>query len=165
MARTRIKDELALKSWDDVDITLKEIAECELEIENITTEMNQKIHDIKLEAEMKAKPLQDRIERLGLDIKAFVEENKAELNGKTKQLNFGKTGFRLSTKLVLKKVETVLENLKRFKMEDCITVKESINKDVLKKYPEADIIKVGGTLKKEDVFWYETEREKLQANK
>lgn len=35
---------------------------------------------------------------------------------------------------------------------------------MLKKYPEADIIKVGGTLKKEDIFWYETEREKLQAS-
>ena len=36
MARTKIKDELVLKSWDDVDITMKEIAECELEIEKIT---------------------------------------------------------------------------------------------------------------------------------
>jgi phage host-nuclease inhibitor protein Gam len=163
MARTRIKDELVLKSWDDVDITLKDIAECELEIEKITTEMNEKIHDIKLEADMKAKPYQERIERLGLHVKAFVEDNKAELDGKTKQLNFGKTGFRLSTKLVLRKVDKVIENLKKFKMEDCITVKESVNKEVLRKYPESDIIKVGGALKKEDVFWYETEREKLQA--
>jgi phage host-nuclease inhibitor protein Gam len=163
MARTRIKDELVLKNWDDVDITLKEIAECELEIEKITTEMNEKIHDIKLEADMKAKPYQERIERLGLYVKAFVEDNKAEIDGKTKQLNFGKTGFRLSTKLVLRKVDKIIENLKKFKMEDCIKVKESVNKEVLKKYPESDIIKVGGTLKKEDVFWYETEREKLQA--
>jgi phage host-nuclease inhibitor protein Gam len=164
MARVRINDESVLKTWEDVDITLKEIAECELEIENITTLMNQQIHDVKLESEMKAKPLQERIEKLGFYVKTFVEENKAELDGKTKQLNFGKTGFRLSTKLVLRKVDAVLENIKRFKMDDCITVKESINKDVLKKYPEEDIIKVGGTLKKEDVFWYETEREKLKAN-
>lgn len=164
MARVRIKDEVVLKNWDDVDLTLKEIAEYELEIENITTEMNQKIHDIKLEADLKAKPLQERIAALGVLVKFFVEDNKAELDGKTKQLNFGKTGFRLSTKLVLRKVDKVLENLKNFKMEDCITVKESVNKEVLRKYPEADIIKVGGSLRKEDVFWYETEREKLQAN-
>ena len=164
MARTKIKDELVLKSWDDVDITMKEIAECELEIEKITTDMNQKIHDIKLESDMKAKQFQERIERLGIYVKDFVEDNKAELDGKTKQLNFGKTGFRLSTKLVLKKVDQVLENLKKLKMDDCIIVKESVNKDVLKKYHEADIIKVGGTLKKEDIFWYETEREKLQAS-
>ena len=164
MARTKVKDELVLKSWDDVDITMKEIAECELEIEKITTDMNQKIHDIKLESDMKAKQFQERIERLGIYVKDFVEDNKAELDGKTKQLNFGKTGFRLSAKLVLKKVDQVLENLKKLKMDDCIIVKESVNKDVLKKYPEADIIKVGGTLKKEDIFWYETEREKLQAS-
>lgn len=113
---------------------------------------------------MKAKQFQERIERLGIYVKDFVQDNKAELDGKTKQLNFGKTGFRLSTKLVLKKVDQVLENLKKLKMDDCIIVKESVNKDVLKKYPEADIIKVGGTLKKEDIFWYETEREKLQAS-
>lgn len=164
MARTKIKSEPVLKNWEDVDLTMKEIAECEMELENITTSMNQSLHDIKLEAEMTAKPLQDRIQKLGLYVKEFVEEHKAELDGKTKQLNFGKTGFRLSTKIVFKKAEAVIEKLKQFKMDDCLIVKESINKDVLKKYPEADIIKVGGSLKKEDTFWYETEREKLQAS-
>lgn len=163
MARKKIKDEHVLKSWEDVDLTLKEIAEYEMDIEKVQTDMNQKIHDVKLEAEMKAKPLQDKIEILGLYIKDFVEENKVELDGKTRALNFGKTGFRLSTKLVIKKADAVLETLKKFKMEDCISTKETINKDALKKYSENDIIKVGASLKKEDVFWYETEREKLQA--
>ncbi|WP_032122024.1 host-nuclease inhibitor Gam family protein [Clostridium amazonitimonense] len=163
MARRKIKDEHLLKTWEEVDLTLKEIAEYEMEIEKIQADMNQNIHDVKLDAEMKAKPLQDKIEMLGLYVKDFVEENKAELNGKTKTLNFGKTGFRLSTKLVIRKAESILENLKRFKMQDCINTKETINKDVLKKYSEEDIIKVGASLKKEDVFWYETEREELQA--
>ena len=163
MARKKIRDKNVLQTWEDVDITLKEIAECEMEIEKIQTEMNQKIHDVKLDAEMKAKPLQDRIERLGLYVKDFVESNRVELNGKTKNLNFGKTGFRLSTKLVIRKSDAVLESLRKCKMLDCITVKESINKEVLKKYSEKDIIKVGASLKKEDVFWYETERDKLQA--
>lgn len=163
MARRKIKDEHLLKTWEEVDLTLKEIAEYEMKIEKIQADMNQNIHDVKLDAEMKAKPLQDKIEMLGLYVKDFVEENKAELNGKTKTLNFGKTGFRLSTKLVIRKAESILENLKRFKMQDCINTKETINKDVLKKYSEEDIIKVGASLKKEDVFWYETEREELKA--
>lgn len=162
--RKRIKDVPVLKSWDDVDLTLKEIAECELAIETINTQMNQQIHDVKLDAECKAKPHMDRIGKLELYVKEYVEANKAELDGKTRQLNFGKTGFRLSTKLVLRKVETVLAALKSFGMADCITVKETINKDVLRKYKEEDIIKVGGALQKEDTFWYETEREKLRAS-
>ena len=44
-------------------------------------------------------------------------------------------------------------------MEDCIIVKETVNKDVLKTYDEKDIIKVGASLKKEDTFWYETRKE------
>lgn len=160
--RKRIRDISVLKNWEDVDLTLKEIAENELELESLTTSMNQTIQDIKLEAELRAKPLQDRIEVLGMYVKDFVDEHKVELDGKTKQLNFGRTGFRMSTSLVLKKAETILANIKQHKMLDCITTKETINKEVLKKYKEEDIIKVGGSLKKEDVFWYETEREKLQ---
>ena len=163
MARTRISEPL-LKSWEEVDMVLKEIAENELAIEEIETSMNKQLHDIKLEAELKAEPHQENIKRLGLCVKEFVDNNKAELDGKTKQLNFGKTGFRLSTKVVIKSVSKVIESLINFKMVDCIVTKESINKDVLKKYPEDDIIKVGASLKKEDTFWYETERDKLRPS-
>ena len=77
-------------------------------------------------------------------------------------LNHGSVGFRQSTKVVLSKVEQILEKLKKFKMDDCINVKETVNKDVLRKYPADDILKVGGSLKVEDVFWYETDREELE---
>ena len=43
-------------------------------------------------------------------------------------------------------------------MDDCITVKEGVNKDILKSYDEKDILKVGGKLHKEDTFYYEIEQ-------
>lgn len=163
MARVRIPEEPVLKSWDDVDLTMKEIGECQLAIERIEAEMNMKISDIKLEADMQAKPIGERIKKLEMQIKDFVDASKHELNGKTKNLNFGKTGFRKSTKIVIKKAENIIKNLKAFGMLDCIKVKESINKDVLKKYSDENIAKVGAGKKVEDVFWYEVDREKLQA--
>jgi phage host-nuclease inhibitor protein Gam len=166
MARTRIKEVPVLKSWEEVDAALKEIAEMELDLLDIEGEMNKQIQSIKLTAAKEAKPLQDRINALGKDIKAFVEEHRGELDGKTKVLNFGKTGFRMSTRVILpkakEKLAAIIKNLKARKMNDCIIVTETVNKDVLKKYTEDEILRVGASLKKEDVFWYETDREKLQ---
>lgn len=167
MARTKIKEIPALKNWDDVDAALKEIAENDIKLDEIEGEMNKQINGIKISSGLEAKPIQDRIDKLGKDIKEFVTEHKDELDGKTKNLNFGKTGFRLSTSLGLPKakdkLKLIIDKLRRRKMDDCIVVSETINKDVLKKYDEKIIIEIGGTLKKTDTFWYETEREKILA--
>ncbi len=163
MARVRIPDDPVLRNWDDVNIVLKEIGECQIQIEEIEADMNTKISDVKLEAEMDAKPLQDNIKKLEAQIKEFVEANKHELQGKTKTLNFGKTGFRKSTKIMLRKVQNVIKNLEAFGMLDCITITKKVNKEVLKKYSDEDIAKIGAQKKVEDIFWYEVDREKLQC--
>ena len=41
-------------------------------------------------------------------------------------------------------VEKVIKTLKKYGMGDCITVKESVNKDILKTYDEKTILSVGG---------------------
>lgn len=159
--RTRIKNAPVLKSWDEVDLTLKEITECKLAKEAIENEAKKKCSDIQLEAKLQYEPLDARIEILGRHIKDFVEAHRTELDGKSKQLTFGVTGFRLSTSLVFRKAEQVLKALRSFGMTDCIKPgKDTVNKEVLKQYPEADIIKVGAVLQTEDTFFYD-----LKVNK
>lgn len=169
MSRKRIVNQPVIKNWEGVNEALKEIAEREILIEDIEGEMNKQINGIKKSSELEAKPHQDRIDKLGKDIKEFVTEHRDEIDGKTKILNFGKTGFRLSTSVSVprakEKVAAIIKSLKIRKMTDCINVEEKINKEVLKKYSEEEIIKVGAKLKKEDVFWYETAREKLRDSK
>jgi phage host-nuclease inhibitor protein Gam len=169
MSRKRIVNQPVIKNWEGVNETLKEIAEREILIEDIEGEMNKQINGIKKSSELEAKPHQDRIDKLGKDIKEFVTEHREEIEGKTKVLNFGKTGFRLSTSVIVprakEKVAAIIKSLKIRKMTDCINVEEKINKEVLKKYSEEEIIKIGAKLKKEDVFWYETAREKLKDSK
>lgn len=166
MARKRIKNQPAFKNWSEVDVALREIAEKEIQIEEIEGDMNKQINGIKISAGLEAKPLQDRIDKLGKDIKEFVTEHKDELDGKTKALNFGSTGFRLSTSVIIprgkEKLGEIIKSLKIRRMSDCINVVETVNKEVLKKYGEDEVIKVGARLKKEDIFWYETAREKLK---
>lgn len=160
MARIRI-EEARLKSWEDVSVTLKMIGECQIAIEAIEADMNTKISDLKLNAAIKSRVYQDKIKRFELEIKQFSEENKPDIKGKTKFLDFGKIGFRESTKIALKSIQAVLNNLKARKMTDCIRIKEEVNKESLGKYPDDVIAAVGASKKTEDVFWYEVDREKL----
>lgn len=167
MARIRMENAVSaeLKSWDEVDETLHEIAEAEMEIEKITTDMNVKIHDLKQKVDQKSKAAQEKIKTLEVQVKQFVEEHREDLKGKTMSLNHGQVGFRFSTKVITSKVEKIIEKLKKFGMNDCINVKETINKEVLRKYEEEDILKVGASLKKEDTFWYETTRDVIEDKK
>lgn len=161
MARKRM-EEPALKSWEEVDSTLKQIREAEIELSRIAADAERNMIDIRQNAEAMAQPHKDQIKRMELQLKEFAVTNKADLKGKTREMAFGRVGFRMSTKLVLPKaVETVIKQLRKNGMGDCIITKESVNKEILKTYDENTIIGVGASLKKEDTFWYETKQEKI----
>lgn len=167
MARIKIKADPVFQSWEDVDAALKEIAEKQLALMEIEGEMNKQMNGIKQSAALEAKPHQDRVDKLSKDVEAFVTEHRGELGGKTKVLNFGATGFRLSTKVIIpaakEKLVDIIRSLRARKMEDCIIVKESVDKEALKKYGEDAVLKVGAKFKKEDTFWCEPNLEKLQS--
>lgn len=155
--------EQELKDWEDVNRTLRLMRDAEIEVEKIEGDMNKCINDIKEDAEKRAQPYKDLIKKWELQLKEFVTLNKAELRGKSRALTFGSVGFRLSTKLKLPKDEgPVIKLLRKMAMGDCINVKESVNKEILKTYDEKTIALVGGTLSTSDTFWYETNRETLQ---
>lgn len=161
MARKRM-EEPALKSWEEVDSTLKQIREAEIELGRIAADAERCMIDIRQQAEESAQPYKDRIKQMELQLKEFTVTNKADLKGKTMELSFGRVGFRMSTRLVLPKaLETVIRQLRKNGMGDCIVTKESVNKEILKTYDETTILSVGASLKKEDTFWYETRQEKI----
>lgn len=167
MARVRMPDTPALKNWEEVDLNLKEIGELQRNIEQFEADMNARIADIKLAAELEAKPHQERIKVLEAEIKDYTDQNRDDLGSKkTKEMGFGKLGFRKSTKVSLPsakgKLEEIIRKLKNYGMKDCvIQPPEKIDKEALKKYPANDLVKVGASLKVDDVFWYEVDREKL----
>lgn len=166
MARVRIENE-ALNSWDHVNLCLAEIGECQRGIEVVEAKMQEAIDNAKLAAGMEAEPLRQRISALELRIKAFVDEHADDMGGKkTKQLQFGQTGYRKSTKILLPKgaakIAAIIRALRKQGMNDCvITQPEKVDKEALKKYSVPDIVAVGANIKIEDVFWYEIDRESL----
>jgi len=160
-ARRRLED-TALKSWTEVDDTLREIGRIDLEIESMEAEYNRKITDLKEELANQAQPLQERKAFLERLVKEFAESHKDDLDGrKSRELNFGRIGFRQSTKVILRNVKAIIAALKARGMTDCIVIKEEVSKDTLKKYDPATVEAVGAKIKTEDVFWYEVNRDKL----
>lgn len=161
MARKRVT-EPQLKSWEDVDACLKAMGDAENEISVITAEMNAAIAQAKKEAEEKAAQFKETIKQNEGKIKEFTTIRKEDLKGKSKQLTFGTVGFRQSTKLLFPSdTAEVILKLRENGMADCINVKESINKDTVKSYPEEDILRIGGYLQRSDTFWYETDKDTL----
>lgn len=167
MARKHIKEAPVLKNWEQVDTALKEIAENEIALSSIEGDMNRQINGVKIAAAQQAKSHQDRIDKLGKDIKEFVTAHRDELGKKkTMELNFGSTGFRQSTTIRLPRDEEelldVIRKLKARKMTDCIITKETVDKDALRQYGEDKVTAVGAKWKRADTFWYEAARDKLE---
>lgn len=161
MARKRVT-EPQLQSWEDVDACLKVMSDAENQLSVITAQMNAAIAEAKKEAEEKAAQYKEMIKQNEGKIKEFTTVRKEDLKGKSKQLTFGTVGFRQSTKLLLPSdTAEVILKLRENGMADCINVKETINKDTVKSYPEEDILRIGGYLQRLDSFWYETDKDTL----
>ena len=170
MARKRVVEAPSLHSWEDVNDALRQIAEAQIALGEIQSDMQKQIVGAQKVAEEQSKPLNDNVAKLEREIKSFVTDHRDEM-GKTKSmvLTFGEVGFRLSTSVSLprakEKLEEIIRRLKSRQMTDCIVVEEKVSKEALKKYGEDTVNAVGATWKQSDVFGYEVNIAKLEQIK
>ena len=170
MARKRVIEAPSLKSWEDVNDALRQIAEAQIALGEIQSDMQKQILGAQKVAEEQSKTLNDNVAKLEREIKSFVTDHRDEM-GKTKSvvLTFGEVGFRLSTSVSLprakEKLEEIIRRLKSRQMTDCIVVEEKVSKEALKKYGEDTVNAVGATWKQSDVFGYEVNIAKLEQIK
>lgn len=170
MARKRVVEAPSLHSWEDVNDALRQIAEAQIALGEIQSDMQKQILGAQKVAEDQSKPLNDNVAKLEREIKSFVTDHRDEM-GKTKSvvLTFGEVGFRLSTSVSLprakEKLEEIIRRLKSRQMTDCIVVEEKVSKEALKKYGEDTVNAVGATWKQSDVFGYEVNIAKLEQIK
>ena len=170
MARKRVVEAPSLHSWEDVNDALRQIAEAQIALGEIQSDMQKQILGAQKVAEEQSKPLNDNVAKLEREIKSFVTDHRDEM-GKTKSmvLTFGEVGFRLSTSVSLprakEKLEEIIRRLKSRQMTDCIVVEEKVSKEALKKYGEDTMNAVGATWKQSDVFGYEVNIAKLEQIK
>lgn len=170
MARKRVVEAPSLHSWEDVNDALRQIAEAQIALGEIQSDMQKQILGAQKVAEEQSKPLNDNVAKLEREIKSFATDHRDEM-GKTKSmvLTFGEVGFRLSTSVSLprakEKLEEIIRRLKSRQMTDCIVVEEKVSKEALKKYGEDTVNAVGATWKQSDVFGYEVNIAKLEQIK
>lgn len=170
MARKRVVEAPSLHSWEDVNDALRQIAEAQIALGEIQSDLQKQILGAQKVAEEQSKPLNDNVAKLEREIKSFVTDHRDEM-GKTKSvvLTFGEVGFRLSTSVSLprakEKLEEIIRRLKSRQMTDCIVVEEKVSKEALKKYGEDTVNAVGATWKQSDVFGYEVNIAKLEQIK
>ena len=170
MARKRVVEAPSLHSWEDVNDALRQIAEAQIALGEIQSDMQKQILGAQKVAEEQSKPLNDNVAKLEREIKSFVTDHRDEM-GKTKSvvLPFGEVGFRLSTSVSLprakEKLEEIIRRLKSRQMTDCIVVEEKVSKEALKKYGEDTVNAVGATWKQSDLFGYEVNIAKLEQIK
>ena len=170
MARKRVVEAPSLHSWEDVNDALRQIADAQIALGEIQSDMQKQILGAQKVAEEQSKPLNDNVAKLEREIKSFVTDHRDEM-GKTKSmvLTFGEVGFRLSTSVSLprakEKLEEIIRRLKSRQMTDCIVVEEKVSKEALKKYGEDTVNAVGATWKQSDVFGYEVNIAKLEQIK
>lgn len=170
MARKRVVEAPSLHSWEDVNDALRQIAEAQIALGEIQSDMQKQILGAQKVAEEQSKPLNDNVAKLEREIKSFVTDHRDEMGkAKSMTLTFGEVGFRLSTSVSLprakEKLEEIIRRLKSRQMTDCIVVEEKVSKEALKKYGEDTVNAVGATWKQSDVFGYEVNIAKLEQIK
>jgi phage host-nuclease inhibitor protein Gam len=162
MSRKRLAG-TALQSWDDVDQSLESIGQINRELALIEAGQNEAIDKIKAEAKASAAPWLDKKAALELAMKEFCEANRAEFTKtKTRLLTFGSVGFRLSSKVIIKRVSDTLQALKDLGLSHCLRQKEELDKEAMKSLSAETLAEVGASVKTENAFGYEINLEKIR---
>ena len=119
------------------------------------------LDSIKNEYAKTALPLQNRIKRLESDVKDYVDCHRAEMAGKSRTLNFGTVGYRISSKLMLPtgKVAEAIATLKAMGRKEFIKTTESLDREALKRQPLEFLNQIGAYIRQSDEFYYDVSDE------
>lgn len=162
MAKTKTTQRSTLTTWQDVDNSLREIAEASTTVKKSEAEMNRLTLEIQNRFEQETRETRDKIIAHEKQIELFCIEHRDEfVASKTKELNFGLVSFRMSPpKLTLLRGftwESVLGLLKKLDMLQFVRTKEEVDRDAIKEQlSEAnELAQIGLHLDQKEHFYYE----------
>lgn len=158
MARKKLHREPVLKDWAEVNDALRSIHEYEHALTEMGVDMSRRIDAVKAEYTKSAEPLQKRVKQLETDVQEYVEAHREDMAGKSRQLTFGRVGFRQSTRLILAnaKVPQAIATLLAMGRRELVKTEQKLDKEALKQQPEEVLEAVGAYLKTTDEFFYDT---------
>lgn len=160
-ARTRFND-CMLQGWDEVDQHLEQLVDVERQVAELEAQANEQIDQIKRSLAEHAEPLLATKQKLQMEVEQYLVANKGEFKAvRSRELNFGVVGFRLSSKIAFAakaKVATVLDLLRKQGLTGCIITKEQPDKKALAKLDDETLAKVACKRTVEDTPWIELKR-------
>ncbi len=161
MARIKPVSPEKINNIDDAREALKEIAILQNKLDQLDAEATKKISEIKEKIAKQGEVSRDRIKVLGSSLALYADYNKPDLftDKKSLDLNWGIIGFRLSTKVSIKK--TTLELLKKLFPGKAVKVEEKVSKDELSDWKDEDLAQVDAAKIAEDTFFYELNKEAI----
>ena len=146
---------------------LMELAELTRKTREITDDLNGEIDQLKEMAKACAAPLEARKKEITDALGAFLKMNRDAVlkDRKSVELAFGFMGFRASSSICQMRgvtAEMSLERLKSGGFAEGIRIREELDKDALRGWPEDRLALVGLTRVQKDQFFVELKEENLQ---
>ena len=158
------KKESNLKSWDEVDKSLKKLGELEIQKTKLEGELTIKINELKEEYSVRGGILKKESEDIKKEITRFCEQNKDSfINKRNKKLNFGTLAYRITEKVVCPCVATAIKALKALNLDFCLRIKEEIEKEKLKELDANTLARIGVSINKEDKLSIEPNMAEIAA--
>ena len=148
-------------------MALKELASLEVKRSELEGELNERINELKEKTKEQVAPILEQIKHLTKLVELFAASKKDEFaKRRTKELTFGKIGFRLVANVSIPrdkaKVEALLKSLKAYGLSDCIKYEEKPDKERLKELDDTTLVKLGLEKKVKDSFRVEPFLEKVK---
>lgn len=161
MAKRKVTAAPVLADWAAVDGALRDIRECEHALTELGVDRDRRIDNIKEEYSKMALPLQNRIKKLEADVKAYADAHRAELTGKSRTLNFGTVGYRISSRLILpaSKAAEAIATLKALGRKEFIKTTETLDRAALLRQPVELLNQIGAYIQQRDEFYYDVSGE------
>ena len=164
MARRKVTEAPALTDWAAVDSALQDIRECQHALTELSVDRDRRIDAVKDEYSKMALPLQNRIKKLEGEVKVYVDAHRAEMTGKSRTLNFGTVGYRISSKLVLPatKAAEAIAALKALGHKEFVKTTETLDRAALSRQPAEFLEQIGAYIRQSDEFYYDVSGEEAE---
>lgn len=153
-----------ITSLSEADSILHEMADLKAKIRKVQADADIAVNAIKESMMDTVRPMLEQIEAMEKSLAVYSEYNRTELfsDKKTIELQFGLFGYRQSTSVSVKK--TTLELLQKHGFDEAISIKPTVNKEIMRSWSVERLALVDATLVIEDKFWIETKENDLEGS-
>lgn len=139
---------MEIKNYEDVNLTLKRLAELSVALEKINGEVTLECNRIKESRASEVERINNEKKYLEQCITNFCEDNKGDFAEKrSKDFTFGTIGYKLTKSVTLprvkEKVEKLLVALKSYGCTKCIKYEETIDKEEIVELDDSTLVKLG----------------------